>query len=99
MSISTCPYHPFTACDSYHVFRSNRYVHRMIHKYRSLEETFIKLIDVCYHRQEMINVYLDPFDVLANDSLDRIIEYAQPYCQFKAYEDVFRSDVTSPVIH
>ena len=94
MSISTCPYHPFTACDSYHVFRSDRYVYRMIHKYRSFEETFIKLIDVCYHRQEMINVYLDPFDVLANDSLDRIIEYAQQYCRFKAYEDVFRSDVT-----
>ena len=97
MSISTCPYHPFTACDSYHVFRSDRYVYRMIHKYRSLAETFIKLIDVCYPRQEMINVYLDPFDVLANDSLDRIIEYAQPYCQFKAYEDVFRSQVTSPL--
>ena len=89
-SISTCPYHPYAACDSWHFFRSDRYVYKIVHKVKTFKETFIKLINTCYERQEMINIYLDPCDLVSNDSLDAILEYAHKYCIFYSYCDYLK---------
>lgn len=94
-SISTCPFHPFAACDSWHVYRANRHVYRWIHKSKTFEITFRRLIDECYQRQEMINVYLDPMDVIAEGSLDRVLDYAMGFCDFYAYEDFFKQEEIS----
>lgn len=88
-SINSCPYHPYAACDSWHIYRSNRYVYRWIHKFKTFENTFVKLINFCYERQEIINVYLDPMDLVESDMFERIVKYAKQYCEFRAYQDYF----------
>jgi len=80
--ISTCPYHPYAAADSWHIFRSDRNVYRWIHRFKNFEDTFQKLVQDCFHRQEMINIYLDPLDLVDNDLIDSLIELASPYCEF-----------------
>lgn len=89
-SISTCPFHPFAACDSWHVYRANRHVYRWIHKYKTFEITFRKLVDECYRHQEMINVYLDPMDIIVDGGLEKVLDYAGAFCSFHAYEDFFK---------
>jgi len=94
-SINTCPYHPFTACDSWHIFRSDRIVYRGIHHFKTFEETVKKLVEDCFHRQEMINIYLDPMDVVENNVFDYLMELAIPYCDFHPYRDFFKSSKLS----
>jgi hypothetical protein len=90
-SISTCPYHPYAACDSWHIFRSNRIIYRAVHRVKTFEATFQKIVEDCFRRQEMINVYLDPMDLVQNDALDILIQQAQPYCEFRPYRDFFNT--------
>ena len=91
-SINTCPYHPFASCDSWHIFRSKRYVYKIIHKFKTFESTFIKMIDICYKKQEIINVYLDPCDLVDNGSLEVVIEHAKKYCDFYTYTEYFNKN-------
>jgi len=90
-SVSTCPYHPFAACDSWHIFRADRAVYRVIHRWKTFEATFRRIVEDCFHRQEMINVYLDPMDLVTNDALDKLLEHALGYCEFHPYRDYFKT--------
>ena len=89
-SISTCPYHPYAAADSWHIFRSDRNVYKWIHRFKSFEETFQKLVKASFLRQEMINIYLDPMDMIAHDTFDALMALAGPYCDFHPYIDFFK---------
>jgi hypothetical protein len=72
IGITTCPFHPFTAMDSYHIKRSHRYIYKIIHNYFNLEQTLSLAEKLSMQRNNTINIYLDPLDV-TNNILDNIL--------------------------
>jgi hypothetical protein len=63
IGITTCPFHPYTAMDSYHIMRSRRLIYRLIHSRIGVLHTLARAADLSQRRRLPINVYLDPLDM------------------------------------
>lgn len=63
--LTTCPKHPFTVFDSWHVLNSPRWTHRIVH--RKGEQDYVKmfnlLIDYGLEYHCYLNLYIDPLDL------------------------------------
>ena len=64
--ISTCFKHPFTALDSYHIYRSNRLIYKIMHINTDWYLLLEKALDSAYNVEMAANIYLDPYDYVAN---------------------------------
>jgi hypothetical protein len=73
--VTTCPYHPYTAMDSYHVFRSKRLIYRLIHGFHSFKASACTAMEYAARRGLIYNVYLDPLDV--GHILGDLIQYGK----------------------
>lgn len=63
IGITTCPFHPYTAMDSYHIMRSRRLIYRLIHYKVGVKDAILKAVDMSQRRKLPVNVYLDPLDM------------------------------------
>lgn len=90
-SITTCPYHPFTAFDSYHIFRSKRIIYRFGKCRKNLTKTFKKMIKLNRKTMGEINIYLDPMDVCNHPEYESIFEQisSDSRIKFSTYRDYF----------
>jgi len=74
--LTTCPKHPFTVFDTWHSFRSPRWIYRLGHRTENAYlELFQKLIDWGIETGSYINVYLDPLDIPRMKNFIRICDY------------------------
>lgn len=90
--ITTCPYHPFTAFDSYHVFRSNRFIYRFGKCRKNLPKVFEKIIELNRRIKSEINIYLDPMDVSNNPEYESVFKLlsADTRIKFTTYRDYLK---------
>jgi hypothetical protein len=88
VGVTTCPFHPYTAMDSYHILRSKRWIYKKLHQNRGLFDTLDECLDRCIKRGSLFNVYLDPIDVtseMLNEILKRIREQGIPMATYTDY--------------
>ena len=88
-SITTCPYHPFTAFDSYHIFRSKRIIYRFGRCHKNLTKAFEKMIKLNKRVRREINIYLDPMDVSNHPEYESIFKQisSDSRIKFSTYRD------------
>ncbi|MBL4847125.1 MAG: AAC(3) family N-acetyltransferase [Planctomycetes bacterium] len=90
IGVTTCPYHPYTAMDSYHICRSKRVVYEAIHRSRHLSHSLIRALDRSSQRGLPLNVYLDPLDMAGpalNEFLTAVKERGTACMTYTQYLD------------
>jgi len=91
LGVTTCPFHPYTAMDSYHIMRSKRLVYRLMHSKSGLTNALVKTVELSRKRKLPINVYLDPLDV-ESKLLDPILtDIRMQGIRFMRYTDFVRT--------
>lgn len=66
LPVTTCPRHPFTALDTYHIYRSKRYIYKAFHGCVEWSSLLSKAKQVSDKNNLPLNVYVDPHDILQN---------------------------------
>jgi hypothetical protein len=91
LGITTCPFHPFTAMDSYHIMRSKRLVYRFVHSRVDIRDSIKRSVKLCQRRRLPVNVYLDPLD-MGSGLLDHVLSDLRAQgIRFMRYEDFIRT--------
>lgn len=92
--LTTCPKHPFTVFDTWHMFNSNRWFYKLIH--RNKEEyinLFKYLIDLAINTGSYINIYIDPYDVQEIKDFDVLLDYIKSMKKdiwVASYDDIMK---------
>ena len=91
--VTTCPYHPYTALDSYHVYRSKRLVYNLHHFNDNWLDCLLKAKAKSDNINIPINVYLDPYDFLLKkqvfiEAIEKLKEYG---VQTSTYSDYLKN--------
>lgn len=84
-SITTCPFHPYTAFDSYHIYRSKRFIYRFGGCRKNLLKAFGKMLKLVRRVKSEVNIYLDPMDVSNNPEYDTLFEVLSSDSRIKFY--------------
>lgn len=90
IAITTCPFHPFTAMDSYHIVRSKRWFYRMIHSRIDLARALNRAVEICRSRHLSLNIYLDPLDVNGDELSPLLARIRDLGVRFLRYTDFCR---------
>lgn len=92
-SITTCPYHPFTAFDSYHIFRSKRFIYKFGRCHKNLLHAFRKMMELNRKTRDEVNIYLDPLDVTTHSEFEAAFQFlsSDSRIRFSTYRDYLRS--------
>ncbi|MBN2543171.1 polysaccharide deacetylase family protein [bacterium] len=87
--VSTCPVHPYTAFDTYHIFRSKRLIYGLFHRgSNSFADSFMRLLNFHKRSKTDVNVYFDPADIMKNCNLEPLIKEAKDMgFNFTRYRD------------
>ncbi len=96
--LTTCPKHPFTVFDTWHMLNSNRLFYKLIHRKKSEYAGLFKyLIDLAIRTNSYINIYIDPYDVQGIENFNEIMEYIK-----NREEDVWVAgydDILTRILH
>lgn len=67
--VTTCPHHPYTALDSYHIYRSRRLIYRTLHHNEKWLPILLKAKTMSDEINIPVNVYLDPQDIIRKKNI------------------------------
>jgi peptidoglycan/xylan/chitin deacetylase (PgdA/CDA1 family) len=74
--LTTCPKHPFTVFDTWHMYNSDRLFYNLLHgKKDEYVSLFKYLIDLAVYIGSYINIYIDPYDVQNIKGFDALLNY------------------------
>lgn len=92
--LSTCPKHPFTVFDTWHIFNSSRWFYKMLHRKKEEYISLFKyLIDLAINTSSYINIYIDPYDVQKIKDFDVLLEYCKSMEKdiwIASYDDIMK---------
>ena len=97
LPITTCPLHPYTAFDSYHIYRSNRLVYRVLHYNEKWLPILLKVKKMSDKNDIPINIYLDPQDFVRNkdifyNAISHLKELGVKMCTYSDYINTLRKN-------
>ena len=89
--VTTCPYHPYTAMDSYHVFRSGRLIYRAIHRLVGFERSVDRALERAARRGLLVNVYVDPLDMTGGVLIELLRRALERGWRFETYSGLLKA--------
>jgi hypothetical protein len=91
--ITTCPYHPFTAFDSYHIFRSKRFIYKFGGCRKNLLRAFDRMVALNKKVRDEVNIYLDPMDISSNSEFESVFRMlsSDSRIKFNTYQSYLKN--------